>query len=215
MRVRVVLLGGLLLMGLALFVTLSRSPLTVARTSVALAGYEVASTHGNARICQGGEAIPPGVSALRLSVSVATVGPSVGVTLLAGGRVLARGGKDAGWRGGGLTVPLRRVPPTSANATVCVTTGSVREAVSFAGARASASDAAVLDGKRLAGRVTIAYLHPGRNSWLSLGLSVARRMGLGRAAAGSWVAALLGVLMIAVASLASLLVVRELAAGDE
>src|SRR6202043_813748 len=52
----------------------------------------------------------------------------------------------------------------------------------------------------------VEYLRPGHSSWWSLASSVARRMGLGHAAAGTWIVFLLIALMITVVTLASRLI---------
>ena len=54
------------------------------------------------------------------------------------------------------------------------------------------------------------YLRPGSSSWWSLASSVAHRMGLGRSPAGTWIVFFLIAIMIAVAALASLMVLREM-----
>ena len=71
--------------------------------------------------------------------------------------------------------------------------------------------AAAHDGRRsLGGRLIIDYLRPGTSSWLSLAGEVAHRMGLGRAAAGTWIVFLALALLAAAIVLASRLLLREL-----
>jgi len=56
----------------------------------------------------------------------------------------------------------------------------------------------------------IEYLRPGESSWWSLATSVARRMGLGRAETGTWVALLAILLMVAVGGAMSRVILKEL-----
>ncbi len=61
----------------------------------------------------------------------------------------------------------------------------------------------------LPGRIAVEYVRAGSSSWWSLVPSVARRMGLGRAWAGTWVAAMVALLMVTGIVLASWLTLRE------
>jgi hypothetical protein len=57
--------------------------------------------------------------------------------------------------------------------------------------------------------LTIEYLRRGSSSWWSLALAVARRMGLGRAWAGTWIVLLVAIMMGSAIAIASWLTTRE------
>jgi hypothetical protein len=209
-RVGVALAAGLALLAIAIGATLTRSPTTVAWTdSTPLRGPLAQTTHSELA-CQGGELLPRGTSAVRLSL-FAIYGPRLTVRVLSGKRVLTSGVRDAGWTGEIVTVPVQPVRHRAAHVKLCFALGRTDEAISMVGAPASPTTAATAaDGQRLPGRMRIEYMAPGPRSWWSLASWVARRMGLGRAAAGTWVVLLVMAAMTAVVAGASWLTVREL-----
>ena len=209
MRVRAVLAIGLVLVAGAVGLVLSGSPVRILRTNSALLHAVLGSAHGGMTICQAGEAPPSGTSAVRLSLS-AGIGPRVELVLLSGRHVLTRGTRGAGWTGSDVTVPVRPIDHTDAPATVCFALGESREAMSMFGEPSAPSTAASSEGEPFPGRLRIEYLGAGTRSWWSSALSVARRIGLGRAPSGTWVALLVASLMTVVVALASFLSVRDL-----
>jgi hypothetical protein len=209
-RVSLALGAGLALTVVTVAVMLSGSPATLAGTnSVPFVG-EVANTNGDASACQASETLPRGTSAIRLSLEAA-IGPSVSVQAVSGGRVVARGVRGSGWSGGTVTVPVRPVVSRAVDGvTVCFKLGPTREIVTIEGQLTKPVSAARGEGKTLPGRMRIEYMRAGRNSWWSLALPTARRLGLGHAWAGSWVALLLATLMGALVALCSWVLLREL-----
>jgi hypothetical protein len=134
----------------------------------------------------------------------------VTVKALSGPLVITRGERDAGW---GLdetvTVPVRRVPRTIPNAAICIAFGPAIEPIEINGTQVQRTTASGRTGNVVMLRDE--YLRPGHRSWWSLAPSVARRMGLGHAAGGTWIVFLVIALMITVAVLASRLILREMA----
>lgn len=159
--------------------------------------------------CQGGESLPRGTSAIRLALEAA-IGPSVEVEAFAGERPLTGGVRGSGWTGASVTVPVSPLGEAASNVTVCFALVHTRVPVSLLGMLTGRHGAARLGGQPLRGRVAVEYLRAGHASWLSLALPVARRMGLGRAVAGTWIALLVLALMLVLAVTVCRLVVREL-----
>ncbi len=200
--VRIALATGLALLALALALTLSRSPAVVAPGRPVPARALVGEAEQASTVCQGDETVPSGTTAMRFTVK-ALIGPRIEVKALAGSRVFASGERDPGWSGGAVIVPVTRVPQTVSHATICISFPLADESVELIGELTGRARAAVIDdGQPLAGRTSIEYLRPGRRSWWSLALSIARHIGLGRAWAGTWVALLALALMAAALALA-------------
>jgi len=210
MRVRVALAAGLALMAIAVGATLTDSPPTVAWTDSTPLTEPLTQTMRSARVCQADEMLPRGTSAVRLSL-FAIFGPRLTVKAYAGGRVLTSGVRDAGWTGEVVTVPVQPVRHGASHVKLCFALGRTSEVIGMIGGPASPGQArAVGDGQQLGGRMRIEYVKPGRRSWWSLAPSVARRMGLGHTAAGTWIVLLLLAVMAAVLAGASWLAVKEL-----
>jgi hypothetical protein len=209
--VKIALGAGFTLLAVALFLTLLGSPLSVASTNkVRGAEAPLAETTHGASYCQSGEVLPSGTSAIRVWIDAAA-GPRVRVVVSQHGRTVASGTRGSNWIGSSVTVPLAPLARTVAGTTVCVSFPLHDEAV-IAQGRASAPAVAAREGsKPLAGRIWIDYLRPGTRSWLSIAGEVARRMGLGRAGAGTWVALAALALMACALALASRLALKELA----
>lgn len=209
-RVGVALAAGLALLAVALIVVLSGSPLVVARANPVPASQPVLKAAGGTGVCQSGEAVPAHVSAIRL-ILVAVVGPRVHVTVGSGGRTLTSGTTGSGWTSGAVTVPIASLPHPVRPARVCFYLGPSAEAVEVGGSAAAAATAArTLSGRVLPGRFTIEYMKPSSSSWWSSIRTVARRLGLGHAPSGTWLAIVLGLAMGAVVATASWLALREL-----
>ncbi len=201
---------GLALVAILLAVTLSGSPTAVVRANGAPAVQPVGEFGGGVGACQGGEVLPAGVTAIRLTL-VASVGPRVTVTALSGSRVLAAGTASAGWTAGAVTVSVKPLARAVAGARVCFALGPAAEEVQVGGSRTSAAVAArYLAGGVLPGRFTVEYMRSARGSWWSMLRAVARHMGLGRSPSGSWVALLVALAMCAALAAGSWLAVREL-----
>jgi hypothetical protein len=200
--VRIALAGGLALLALALVLTLSGSPATLASERAISIDTQLTATQHDLSVCQDGETLPQGTTAMRFSLK-ALIGPRVEVKALLGRRVVASGERAPGWTAGDVTVPVRRVAHTIVGAKVCLAFALSDETVDIAGGRTPPTQAAVTgNGQTLPGRIKIEYLRPGQRSWWSLALSTARHLGLGRAWAGTWVALLALALMAAVLAVA-------------
>jgi Predicted membrane protein (DUF2142) len=209
MRVTTVLAVELALVAIVAAVVMTGGPQIVTGSNGVGFRANVASGEGGGTICQAGETVPRGTSSLRLGLET-HVGPTVAVTVSSGGRVLAAGARGSGWTGAKVTVPLSRVTRTVADATVCSTIGQTRETVTAIGQPTGRALAARSGHTVLLGRMQVEYLAPGTQSWWSLVLPVARRLGLGRAPSGTWVALLVALLFLAVTALASYVALREL-----
>jgi hypothetical protein len=206
--VKIALVGGLAVTALAVTATLLHAPSIVAATNSIARTTRLVVADTGAGACQGNEAPPRGTSAIRLALS-ASFGPRVNVTALSGSRVIARGTQETGWVGGDVTVPIGPVRRAYSHVTVCFQITRLTGSVAVVGEKTPPAVAATAGGEALPGRLRIEYLRPGR-PWLSVIPAVLRHMGLGRAAAGAWIAVPIGALAAAAAALASWAVLREL-----
>jgi len=208
-RTRLAFAGSLILGAVVLAITLSGAPIAVARINTQRhAG--LGTTRESLTACQSAETLPRHTSALRLYMFAFT-GPRVSVQLLAHGQVIAHGERGAGWTGGSVTVALGPLAGAHQGVTLCfalLLNGD--EGVSLSGERTHSALAAQVHGEPLPGRVRVEDLRPGSSSWWSLALAVARRMGLGHAWAGTWIALLAGALMLGVVLISWRVVFREL-----
>ncbi len=190
---------------------LSESPVTVLASNSASAN-EVLTVYGRtARACQTGERLPRGTLAIRLSLGAFT-GPRVTVAALSGARLVTFGERGSGWAGQTVTVPVRAVARTVAPVRICfaLTLAGDEPVPLYGRSTGRATAARSGGGAALRGRMAIEYLGAGRASWLALARSVARRMGLGRAWSGAWVAPVVLMLILTATALASRLILREL-----
>ncbi|HTW43258.1 MAG TPA: hypothetical protein VMD79_13190 [Solirubrobacteraceae bacterium] len=210
-RVRVAFAAGVAALALALGLTLSGSPASVARTTEPRGVEEepIASTEQGQTYCQGHEVLPAGVTAIRVWL-FAAAGPALRLTVSAGGRLLASGRLGSHWLGGSATIPVKPLSRAVSGATLCVSFRLADETVIVQGSPAPAALAAYGGGIRLHGRMWVEDLRPGHSSWASLIPAVVCAMGLGRAQPGAWVALLVLALMASVAALAALAVLRGL-----
>jgi hypothetical protein len=210
-RVRVGLAAGLALLTAAIVLTVLRSPMIVARTSgIASQRVSVSATRRGASYCQSRELVPQDTSAIRLWLGAVAAGPRVVVDVSSGGHVVTRGAHEAGWTGGAVTLPVEPLTEAIVNATVCVSFELHNEELEVFGVPAPPMFATRQDGRVLTGRMSVEYLRRGRTSWAAMALSIARRMGLGRAYAGTWIALLAFTLTGALAVSAVVLLLKEL-----
>jgi hypothetical protein len=208
---RIALAAGLAFLGIAVGLTLLHSPMVVAGTNRPAGEPEetVGATNHSAGYCQAGERLPQGSSAIRVWLG-AIYGPRVRVEVSSNGRSVTGGESPSGWVGGEVTVPVKPLPRATADAVVCVSFRLREEWVILQGNATRPAIAARHDGAPIAGRVWLEYLRPGTRSWASLVGSTARRTGLGRALAGTWIVILALALLVATLALASSLILREL-----
>jgi hypothetical protein len=216
MRVRIAIIAGALFLVIALSVTLSGSPISVIAANAIPTSEGLAQTSSarGFKVCQAGEAVPRGTTAMRLTME-SDVGPTVSVVALLGLHTLTQGTTGSGWTGGAVTVPVKSVTHTSSPVNVCVTLGPTREAVTIIGAQTEPAIAARASGKALPGRFKIEYMKSASSSWWSLASSVSRRMGLGRGLLGGGVVVLLIALMGVVVGGAFWLTLRELGLAEK
>ena len=174
-------------------------------------------------VCQTNEALPAGVVGVRLWMR-AFYGTPVHLALYHGSHILATGAHSAAWTGQSVTVPVTPLSHEVANVALCFAIGPNSEPVTILGASAPARLRAVAarsgnlsepgigvtEGEPLAGQIEVEYLAAGNGSWWSRVVAVARRMGLGRAVTGTWIALLAAALMAATATLAIRHALREL-----
>jgi predicted membrane protein DUF2142 len=205
--VRVALTLGSLLLVAALLATLSRSPAVVAGSNSVAGDTHVATTRGNAVICQSHEVVPSGTVAVRLWVNT-NVNPPTRVVLRSGSRVISEGAQGPGRLTSVIAIPIRRVRHELADATVCFVFGRAVEPVRLIGGPLSGSTSG-----RAFFKIRLEYMHAGDRTWWSRALSVARHIGLGRAPAGTWVAALPLTAMAVVALLVAWQIIRQLGAA--
>jgi hypothetical protein len=147
------------------------------------------------------------------------------------GPIVARGQSAPGWLAKVVTVPLAPLDRAVRDVTVCFAFRGANERISFLGAPSARRVAASYSAGRpvgspaggaagglpgspggvraLPGRIAIEYLRAGSRSWWSLASSTARRMGLGRAWAGTWVAIAVACLMASAIAAGAWLIVRE------
>ncbi len=189
---------------IAIAATLSRTPPVVAGTNAVAPVAAVADTMGDAVFCQGDETLPRGTSAIRLWVHT-NISPPVRVAVWSKSRVVTRGEQQPGRLTGTIAIPIERVSRTIARAKVCFKIGRAVEPVLLIGGRTPHPKPAETPIK-----VTVEYLRAGHRSWWSLALSVARRLGLGRAPSGTWVALIPIALMAFAGLLAVWLVLAQL-----
>jgi hypothetical protein len=200
---------GLTLLGVAIGLTLSRSPMTVAASNKTPgSAEELASTDESSTFCQARETLPRGTSAIRIWLS-ADAGPAMTVVVYSHRRAITRGKRGSDWIGTP-TIPVKPLPRTVSGVTVCTSFALRDERVIVEGNPTSLAVAAQDGQQALQGRIWIEYLRPGTRSWASLASEVVRHMSLGRAVAGTWIVYLALLLLLLVAALASHLVVREL-----
>lgn len=198
--VRVALAVGLALTVTAVGVAMSRSRLTLAGTNNVPTELPFSSVPGGSSGCQESGTLPQGTTAVRLSLG-ANLGPRVSLKVLSGSMLVTQGARQAGWGfAKTVTIPVARVSRTVPHARVCIALGADQEPVEIYGTYS--------EGETPAYRVE--YLRPGHRSWWSLASFVADRMGLGRAVSGTWIVFVVIALMIAVATLTSRLILREM-----
>jgi len=207
-RVAIALAAGLLTIAVGVALTLARRPLVLVAENLPQTHHTLIMARHSAGACQAGEVLPAGTSAVRLGLTT-DIGSRVGVKVLADSRVIAEGTQRPGWRGASVTVALPPRPRTLAPVTVCFALTDLNSAIRMLGLATGAHVAARAEGKALPGRMHVEYLRPGPRSWWSMLSSVSWRLGLGRAASGTWYALLLLTLVVALVVLSSWAVLRE------
>jgi hypothetical protein len=214
-------LGVLLLAGLGVY-TLTRAPVRVVSRSGAPENATLGVTIGDTVLCQPGEVLPAGVTAIRLPL-IAFYGANVNLIAFKGSQMLTTGSHRPTWTGVSVTVPVKPLASTATGVNVCFSVSPNSEPLIIPGDTASRREAAVVlrSGtltpttsqspiERLRGRLALEYVTSGRTPWWSRIVTVARHMGLGRAYSGTWIALLVAALMLLVAGLTARLTLKEL-----
>jgi hypothetical protein len=204
-EVRIALIAALALLGAALGAVAVKHPDALARTSGAVPTFRLGRIGSRAEICQAGQLIPQGTTAL-VAFLAAYSGPSVSARITAGGRVLATGHRGSGWTSRSVTISLSRAVPRTAGATVCFEVAPRYEVVEPRGGEVKGSPYMTVNGKKLPATMTIEYLRPGDSTWLSRLPTIARHMGLGRIPSGHWAPVLATLLVVAIAGIVTVTV---------
>jgi hypothetical protein len=208
LSVRTALALAATLTAIAVVLTLHGSPMSIAGTNGIPDAGEVAVTQRATSACQGGETVPAGTTAVRLTLA-GEIGPRVTVTARSAGHTITRGVRGAGWTGAAVTVHVQRVALTARDAQLCFALARPLEVIELFGRHTPGADALVGPrGERLPGRLGVEYLRPGHATWLSLAPSIARRMGFGHAWGGAWIAFALAAAMASAAALMAWLALR-------
>lgn len=217
--------GGAVILVLVAAVALTRSP-----PKVVGVGVPVGDAHdsplgrdlGDASICQPGETLPAGTTAVRLGMW-AFYGAKMHVRVYSGSRVLTEGSRGPNWTSDSVTVPVRPLARRATGVVVCVGIGPNSQPLTLLGVEKPSSEAASTtlgvsaatlaaagaSHQQLGGKLGIEYLSGGGGSWWSHVVAVAKRMGYGRAFSGTWIALLVVALMAAVGVFAVRLTLRE------
>jgi hypothetical protein len=193
------LLGGIAVASL-------QHPLAVASTNGAGSEKTIGATAKPVHLCEAGQAIPRGTTAVVLWLGAFT-GPRVEVKIVVNGAVISRGEHPSGWSGRGVRVSLDRPIPRPLRAKVCFAVAPRDEVVTLFGDPAVHSAGAA---HRTGERMRIEYLRAARYTWLSRSGSIGRGLGLGRIPSGRWAPIVAILLAISVLVGISSLVVRGL-----
>ncbi len=205
-RVRVALGLGLAFTAAAVGVALVQSPAEVIAVNTP-EQQTLELTRHKIDVCQPHEVLPANTHALRLQVS-ALLGPRVTVRVLAHGRVVTSGQRGSGWTGGVVTVPVRPVATTTPGAQLCFDVQlNGDESVSLTGEPGHGSATRAGAGG-VPGRVRVEYLRPSGASWWSRASMVAKHMGFGNIANGTWSVFVVILLMGSVVCLCSYMALR-------
>lgn len=206
--VKVVLGVGLVLLALGVGLVVLGAPVVVIGDNSVASDEAIAFSPGNTTGCQDVGTVPRGTSGIRVSLLV-NIGPRVRVRVLQGSQLITQGEQRAGWGvQNTVTVPVRAISRTLHNAVVCLSLGPAAEILQLHGTRISSTGSPNRGINGIAPRLE--YLRTGTRSWASMALSIARRMGMGHAFAGTWVVLFLLALLIAIGVFAGRLALDEL-----
>jgi hypothetical protein len=210
-RVQIAVAVASALIVVALGITLASAPISVAGMNSAARRLEPFLVIGKRiRACQQGEVLPRGTTAVRMHV-LAEIGPRVKVQLLQGAQTIAHGETAPWWGGNAVTVPVNALTTTRSGVTLCFELQLVSdEQIDLSGEVTKGARSAHVGSKALRGRLAVEYLHRSSSSFLSLAPQIARRIGLGRGGAGTWIMLPIAAAMAAVMALSLRLLLRDL-----
>jgi len=200
-RLKITLGAGLLVGGVAIAVTLSGSPVTIARVNT-MAHTTFATSRQRTEACQSHEVLPRDTSAVRLRIYT-FLGPRTTVALLAHGRVIAHGERGSGWTGHVVTIPVNPLPTERSGVDLCFALFLNGDETAKLSGEPTPQTSVAQSESGLPGRLRVEFLRSGRSSWWSLAGAVARHMGLGHAASGTWCVLVVALLMCVVLLLCS------------
>jgi hypothetical protein len=184
---RAVLIGGPLLIALGVVVVLSVGNYPLLGTNrVGPASFFAVIPPRGGEACTGApEHIPAGTGQVVVRTSTSQAGP-LDVSLVRGGRVVARGRRTAPYESGDTYVRLAAPLRGAALAVVCVRNGGPKP-LGLAGAPAGQSPKVRVDGRPVDALIRLEYRGADRVSWWSRIGAVARRFADGKAGwVGSW-----------------------------
>lgn len=194
-RTWVALALSLTILVLALGVTLSRSPTTVARSNLVNTPTQFQTvTEQPFTACQGGETLPAHVTAIRLSLDT-VLGPALKLRVLQGTRVLTSGERAAGWTAADVTVPVKPLASGAQNVSICFTFVAKDESINLTGEPVRS---AAHPSRNEAGLIKIEYVRPGDRRWWSRISEIADHMAFGHAWSGAWLAPALALALVVI-----------------
>jgi hypothetical protein len=195
MALRAVVGGCVLVTLLILALVLGPSSPQIASTDRVPNNIFVARLTDGQTLCQSGELIPRGASAIRMTIGTyGAIGPRTVVLIRSSGRVIARGGLARGWRQGIVELPISLVR-RSARGTVCI--GNRGHAtLALAGLEGFGIYGFVerINGVEQAAEIRLDYMLAGSRSWYSMIGTLVHRMTLAKGSLfrlWEWLAALL------------------------
>jgi Predicted membrane protein (DUF2142) len=208
---------GLLALALGLATALSHATQRRAGTNGVWPMLAVGEVAGGQRVCQSGELLPAGATAMRFALQpLQATGPRVVVTLAHGGRTLERASLALAARTGIVdTIRLAPQPHDVGDVDVCLDLRGRGRVLLVGAPTPPGLGVATVGDRQLGGSLSITYLSAGTRSWWRHAATVARRMALGRGDwGGTWVVWATGLLLIASAVLVVALLVRTVAGSE-
>ena len=184
---RAVLIGGPLLIALGVVVLLSvgNCPLLGTNRVPPASFFAVVPPRGGQACTGAPEHIPAATGQVVVRTSTSQAGP-LDVTLVRGGRVVARGRRTAPYESGDTYVRLAAPLRGPALAVVCVRNGGPKP-LGLAGTPANQAPKVQVDGRPVDALIRLEYRGAARVSWWSRIGAVARRFADGKASwVGSW-----------------------------
>ena len=187
MSLRAVLIGGLLLiaLGVVALLTIGNYPL-LGGNRVGPAGFFAVVPPRGGQVCTGApQHVPAGTGQVVVRSSTSQAGP-LDVSLVRGGRVVARGRRTAAYESGDTYVRLATPLRGASRSVVCVRNGGPKP-LGLAGTPANTSPKVKLNGKPVDALIRLEYRGADRVTWWSRIGAVARRFADGKASwVGSW-----------------------------
>jgi hypothetical protein len=212
-RVRVVLGVALALVIGALALDMSgRAPRTAGSDHTAPVGF-VATLLGARELCQAQMVLPS--DAERVQVLIGTYGlpvPELSVRFLrAGGRLLTGGRLAAGATQGDVSIPVSYPHGPDVEGVLCIRVAGHSKMVLGGNVATAGPTSEQIGGTPEAGRISVVYLRPGRESWWQLLPTLSRRFGFGKASFfGDWTLAVVALALLGVCVSTVRLLAREL-----